>query len=219
MPISNEEKIIKENLGLVHSCCKRFVGRNIEYDDMFQVGCMGLLKASRDFDESLGFKFSTYAVPVILGEIKRLFRDTGAVKVSRSLKELSLKVSAVKQREEQKNGYTPSASELAKIMGVDVQEINEAICVSMPTVSLTYSDDDGTKELDIPLEQSDEELASRLSIGQAIERLDDKDRRIIMLRYFSGLTQTEVANRLNMSQVQVSRREKKLLKDMKSFLS
>lgn len=219
MPISNEERIIRENLGLVHSCCKRFVGRNIEYDDMFQVGCMGLLKASRDFDESLGFKFSTYAVPVILGEIKRLFRDTGSVKVSRSLKELSLKVAAVKQREVQKNGYTPSANELAKIMGVDVQEINEAICVSMPTVSLTYSDDDGTKELDIPSEQGDEELASRLAIGQAIERLDDNDRRIIMLRYFSGLTQTEVANRLNMSQVQVSRREKKLLNDMKSFLS
>ncbi len=219
MPISNEEKIIKENLGLVHSCCKRFVGRNIEYEDMFQVGCMGLLKASRDFDESLGFKFSTYAVPVILGEIKRLFRDTGSVKVSRSLKELSLKVAAVKQREEQKNGYTPSANELAKIMGVDVHEINEAICVSMPTVSLTYSDDDGTKELDIPSEQGEEELAGRLAIGQAIERLDDNDRRIIMLRYFSGLTQSEVANRLNMSQVQVSRREKKLLKDMKSFLS
>ncbi len=219
MLINNEEKIIKDNIGLVHSCCKRFVGRNIEYDDMFQVGCMGLLKASRDFDESLGFKFSTYAVPVILGEIKRLFRDTGAIKVSRSLKELSLKVATVKQIEEQKNGYTPTVSQLAEIMNVEVNDINEALCISMPTVSLTYSDDDGTKELEIPSQHGEEELANRLSVAQAIENLEERDRKIILLRYFSGLTQTEVANKLNMSQVQVSRREKKLLKDLKIFLS
>ena len=91
MLVNKEEEFIKENLGLVHSCCRRFTGRNIEYDDLFQAGCVGLLKASRDFDETRGFMFSTYAVPVILGEIKRLFRDGGAIKVSRSLKELSLR--------------------------------------------------------------------------------------------------------------------------------
>lgn len=219
MAISNEEKIVKDNLGLVHSCCKRFAGRHIEYDDMFQVGCMGLLKAARDFDESLGFKFSTYAVPVILGEIKRLFRDTGAIKVSRSLKELSLKVSATRSIEEQKNGRTLSVSELAEIMGVSPHEINEAICISQPTVSLTVQDDDGVREFDLPSIDNDDNVSNRLLIGNALEKLSETDRKIILLRYFSGLTQSEVALRLNMSQVQVSRREKKLLEEMKIILS
>ena len=118
MAINNEEKIIKENLGLVHSCCRRFAGRHIEYEDMFQVGCMGLLKAARDFDASRGFKFSTYAVPVILGEIKRLFRDTGAIKVSRALKELSLRITAVRQIEEQKHSRILTVAELAELLGV-----------------------------------------------------------------------------------------------------
>ncbi len=219
MAISNEEKIIKDNLGLVHSCCKRFAGRHIEYDDMFQVGCMGLLKAARDFDESLGFKFSTYAVPVILGEIKRLFRDTGAIKVSRSLKELSLKVSTTRQIEEQKSGRTLSVSELAEIMGVTAHEISEAICISQPTVSLTVQDEQGVKEFDLPSIDNDDTVSNRLLIGSALEKFSETDRKIILLRYFSGLTQCEVALRLNMSQVQVSRREKKLLKEMKLILS
>lgn len=219
MAINNEEKIIKENIGLVHSCCRRFAGRHIEYDDMFQVGCMGLLKAARDFDNSLGFKFSTYAVPVILGEIKRLFRDTGAIKVSRSLKELSLRVSATRQIEEQKQSRTLSVAELAEILGVTPHDINEAICISQPTVSLTVQDDDGVRELDLPSIDNDENISNRLLIGQAIEKLSENDRKIILLRYFSGLTQNEVALRLKMSQVQVSRREKKLLEEMKTILS
>lgn len=219
MAINNEEKIIKENIGLVHSCCRRFAGRHIEYDDMFQVGCMGLLKAARDFDNSLGFKFSTYAVPVILGEIKRLFRDTGAIKVSRSLKELSLRVTATRQIEEQKQSRTLSVAELAEILGVTPHDINEAICISQPTVSLTVQDDDGVRELDLPSIDNDENISNRLLIGQAIEKLSENDRKIILLRYFSGLTQNEVALRLKMSQVQVSRREKKLLEEMKTILS
>lgn len=219
MAINNEEKIIRENLGLVHSCCRRFAGRHIEYDDMFQVGCMGLLKAARDFDNSLGFKFSTYAVPVILGEIKRLFRDTGAIKVSRSLKELSLRVAATRQIEEQKQSRTLSVAELAEILGVTPHDINEAICISQPTVSLTVQDDDGVKQLDLPSIDNDENISNRLLIGQAIEKLSENDRKIILLRYFSGLTQNEVALRLKMSQVQVSRREKKLLEEMKTILS
>lgn len=219
MAINNEEKIIKENLGLVHSCCRRFAGRHIEYDDMFQVGCMGLLKAARDFDNSLGFKFSTYAVPVILGEIKRLFRDTGAIKVSRSLKELSLRVTATRQIEEQKQSRTLSVAELAEILGVTPHDINEAICISQPTVSLTVQDDDGVKQWDLPSIDNDENISNRLLIGQAIEKLPENDRKIILLRYFSGLTQNEVALRLKMTQVQVSRREKKLLEEMKMILS
>lgn len=218
MLINNEEKIIRENIGLVHSCCKRFTGRHIEYDDLFQVGCMGLLKAARDFDESLGYKFSTYAVPVILGEIKRLFRDTGSIKVSRSLKELSLKISAVRQREEQKSGRVLTVSELAVLLGVTSQEINEAICISQPTISLTYQDEDGVRELDLPVD-NEESISTRLAVAQAIETLSEKDRKIIMLRYFSGMTQNEVATRLDMTQVQVSRREKKLLEQMKTVLT
>lgn len=219
MAINNEEKIIKENLGLVHSCCRRFAGRHIEYEDMFQVGCMGLLKAARDFDASRGFKFSTYAVPVILGEIKRLFRDTGAIKVSRSLKELALKVTVTRQIEEQKHSRTLSVAELSEILGVSPHEINEAICISQPTISLTIENEEGVKEWDLPSIDNDEIISNRLLIGKALEKLSEQDRKIILLRYFSGLTQNEVALRLNMSQVQVSRREKRLLEDMKAILS
>ena len=219
MAINNEEKIIKENLGLVHSCCRRFAGRHIEYEDMFQVGCMGLLKAARDFDASRGFKFSTYAVPVILGEIKRLFRDTGAIKVSRALKELSLRITAVRQIEEQKHSRILTVAELAELLGVTPHDINEAICISQPTVSLTVQDDEGSKQLDLPSIDNEETISNRLLIGAVLEKLEEKDRQIILLRYFSGLTQNEVALRLNMSQVQVSRREKRLLEEMKLILS
>jgi len=146
MLVNKEEEFIKENLGLVHSCCRRFTGRNIEYDDLFQAGCVGLLKASRDFDETRGFMFSTYDVPVILGEIKRLFRDGGAIKVSRSLKELSLKVVRLGEQFEKQKGRAATVSELAELLSVTTDEINEAINISVPPTSLTYYDENGIKE-------------------------------------------------------------------------
>ena len=218
MLANKEELFIKENLGLVHSCCRRFIGRNIEYDDMFQAGCMGLLKASRDFDESRGFMFSTYAVPVILGEIKRLFRDTGAVKVSRALKDLSLKVTRTQEFFEKQNGRSPTVAELANILEVTVDDINEAINVARPVASLTYTDEDKVCEKDIPVVDEEETIGNRLVIRQALSALSENDRKIIIYRYFRGYTQSQIAEMLCMTQVQVSRREKKLIEEMRNVL-
>lgn len=216
---SNEEEFVRENLGLVHSLCKRFAGKNIEYDDLFQAGSMGLLKAARDFDETRGFAFSTYAVPVILGEIKRLFRDTGAIKVSRSLKELSIKVTAVKESIERKSGITPTVSEIAERLGVTAEEVAQAIDSSRAVLSLTVEDDEGAKEIDLPVVDESEHLNNRLVISEALEKLETNDRNLIIMRYFFGMTQSQTAQKLNLTQVQVSRREKKLLEIMKNRLN
>ena len=128
----DRDRFIEENLGLVHSLCRRFAGRGIEYDDLYQAGCIGLIKATDAFDEQRGLCFSTYAVPVIMGEIRRLFRDGGAVKVSRSVKELGLKISREKQIMEQKLCREPTVSELAERLGVSPEEITEAMCAAQP---------------------------------------------------------------------------------------
>ncbi len=216
MLLYKDEEFIKNNFGLVHSCCKRFVGRGIEYDDLFQTGCMGLIKAAKDFDESRGFMFSTYAVPVILGEIKRVFRDTGAIKVSRSLKELSLKVTAQKEKFEKQNGYNPTVEQLAKILGVTANEISDAIAASVPPLSLTYSDEDGVNEYDFPSPDNTDSLFNKIYVSEILASLPETERKIIILRHFSGLTQSQVAKKLGMSQVQISRKEKKLLEKLRT---
>ena len=137
--MSKREDTICQNIGLVHSCVRRFTGRGIEYDDLFQAGCMGLVKAADGFDEERGLKFSTYAVPVILGEIRRLFRDGGTVKVSRSLKELSLKATREREGFLTREGREPSVGELADLLGLSPEEAAEALGASLPPLSLTRS--------------------------------------------------------------------------------
>ena len=139
--INDRDLFIENNLGLVRSLCARFAGRGIEYDDLYQAGCIGLIKATDAFDTERGLCFSTYAVPVIMGEMRRLFRDGGAVKVSRSVKELGMKISRERQMLEQKLCREPTVSELASALGVAPEEVTEAICASQTTVSLTYEDD------------------------------------------------------------------------------
>ncbi len=209
--------LIEENVRLVHSCCKRFVGRGMEYDDLFQVGCIGLLKAAEGFDESRGLCFSTYAVPTILGEIKRLFRDSGAVKVSRTLKELSMKVQREKEIIE-KNGGEATLGLLSEKLGVSQEEIAEAIAASRNVISLTFENSDGESELQLPTESFDDEICSRLLIEDAIARLNEEEQAIINLRYFKEKTQTESANILGISQVQVSRKEKKALEKLRIYM-
>ena len=138
---TERDRFIEDNLGLVHSLCKRFAGRGIEYDDLYQAGCIGLIKAADAFDEQRGLCFSTYAVPVIMGEIRRLFRDGGSVKVSRSVKELGLKINREKQLLEQRFCREPTVTELAEAVGVSAEDITEAMCALQPTVSLTREDD------------------------------------------------------------------------------
>ncbi len=208
----------EEHLGLVRLCANRFRGRGIEYDDLYSAGCIGLLKATEAFDCDRGVKFSTYAVPVILGEIKRLFRDGGSVKVSRSLKELSLKT--VKARDELSKilGREPTIKELSERMETDECQIAEALSVSLPPVSLTDNSEEDGKQIDISVPAPDTEIGDILALRQIMELLDEKDRKLIIMRYFQGLTQSVTAKNLNMTQVQVSRREKKLLTFMREQL-
>lgn len=207
----------EENLGLVHLCANKFRGRGIDYDDLYSAGCIGLLKAVKAFDMDRGVKFSTYAVPVILGEIKRLFRDGGTVKVSRSLKELSLRIQKLCETFRQQQGREPTISELAEISGEDESDISEALCVSQPVISLTAGDD-SEGQIDIPVEAPDREIVDVLALRQIMSALDERDRALLEFRYFRGMTQTKAAKALGMTQVQVSRREKKLLMQMREEL-
>lgn len=207
----------EENLGLVHLCANKFRGKGIEYDDLYSAGCIGLLKAVKAFDTERGVKFSTYAVPVILGEIKRLFRDGGAIKVSRSLKELSLRIQRYCDTFRQREGREPTISELAELSGESEADISEALCVSQPLLSLTASDDD-EGQIDIPSEAPDEAIVDLLALRQIMAALEPRDRALLELRYFRGLTQAKTAQALGMTQVQVSRREKKLLTQMREEL-
>ncbi|MEF9866301.1 MAG: sigma-70 family RNA polymerase sigma factor [Oscillospiraceae bacterium] len=213
-------EFIENNLGLVHSCATRFRGRGIEYDDLFAAGCMGIVKAYDGFDTGRGLCFSTYAVPVILGEIKKLFRDGGTVKVSRSLKELGLKVTFAREKYLKQTGQEPTISWLANKLEVQPEQIADAISASMPALSLTpQNDDDGKCEFDIPEESCEETLADLISLKTVIATLQADDRRLIYLRFFQNKTQSETARLLHTTQVQISRRERRLLASLRVLLA
>lgn len=221
MKTAEKHKFAQENMGLVHLCANRFRGRNIEYEDLCSAGCIGLMKAINAFDPSLGYKFSTYAVPVIMGEIKRLFRDGGSVKVSRSLKELSLRLSRIREQFAKEQGREPTIEELAELSDTDRERVVEALGVSLPPMSLTAVSDEGGdsgNEIDIPVEAPDDKIVMSLALRQAIAELEPKDQKLLQLRYIKNKTQTQTASELQMTQVQVSRREKKLLLLLRSKL-
>ncbi len=215
---TKRDEMIERNMGLVHSCAHRFVGKGVEYDDLFQAGCIGLIKAVDNFKEDLGFSFSTYAVPVILGEIKRLFRDGGTVSVSRSLKEKGRKIAYERDMFIKKFDREPTVSELAEILGYNEFETAQAIAASMPVISLTVNDDETDSQLDIPVPDHEDSISSRLAVHQVMDRLEEADRELIRQRYFSGKTQMQTAQSLGMTQVQVSRKEKQILKQMRQKL-
>ena len=214
----DRDRFIEENLGLVHSLCRRFSGRGIEYDDLYQAGCIGLIKATDAFDGERGVCFSTYAVPVIMGEIRRLFRDGGAVKVSRSVKELGMKITREKQIMEQRLCREPTISELAAALSVTCEEITVAMCAAPPTVSLTREDDGEVSETDLPTISAEEEISDRLLIDSALDKLEDNEKQLVIYRYYEYLTQSQTAQKLSMTQVQVSRAEKKILKKLREIL-
>lgn len=214
----DRDEMIEKNIGLVHSCAHKFTGKGVDYDDLFQAGCVGLIKAVDKFNEELGFSFSTYAVPVILGEIKRIFRDGGTVSVSRSLKEKGRKIAFEREAFIKKFDREPTVGELSEMLGYDEFETAQAIAAAMPVLSLTASDDESDAQLDIPVENHEESVSMHLAVEQVIDRLEENDRELIKQRYFKGKTQTQTAQSLGMTQVQVSRREKQILKYMKSKL-
>lgn len=219
MPPNDRDRRIADNLRLVHACANRFRGRGIEYDDLFSAGCIGLCKAADGFSPERGFAFSTYAVPVILGEIRHLFRDGGGVKISRSLKERARKAQRLREQLEETLGREPRLSELAEAFGVSDCEMAELLVVSQPTVSLTAADETGTRQLDVPVDSGEDAIQNALALREALKALPETDRRLIELRYFEGLTQVRTAERLGLTQVQVSRRERAVLLEMRKCLT
>lgn len=212
-----EEKLITENLGLVHACANRFRNRGVEYEDLFQAGCVGLIKAASGFDPLLGYRFSTYAVPAILGEIRRIFRDGGSVKIGRAAKEKARQLMQLKEEMAAESGREPTVHELAEKADIDPAEAACLISASLPTVSLTDDNDDG--QTDIPVPAPDEKLTERIDLKNAMLALPENERQIIELRYYRGLTQTVTAGILGLSQVQVSRKEKTILTKLRKMMN
>lgn len=214
------ETLAESNLGLVHTCARRFAGRGADYDDLFQAGCVGLVKAAAAFDPSRGFAFSTYAVPVILGEIRRLFRDGGTVKVSRSLKERSRALQLTAGEFVRREGREPTVGELAEVAGLTTAETAELLLALRPAVSLSAEGEEGERALDLPDGTDGEErLTERLALREELDALEDTERRLIALRYYHGLTQSRTGALLGMTQVQVSRREKAVLAKLRDRMT
>ena len=209
------DEFIEGNLPLVHKLANRFRGRGVEYEELYAAGCVGLVKAVDRFEPERGLCFSTYAVPVILGEIRRLFRDGGSVKISRSLKELSVKAARV--RDQLSASGEPRISDIAQALGVTPEEAAEALCAGIPPVSLDHGGEDG-EPLPVPSASGEDALIDRLALRQCLSELSGEDREILMLRYFRRKTQCETAQILGMTQVMVSRRERKLLKELREQL-
>ncbi|WP_081771052.1 RNA polymerase sporulation sigma factor SigF [Clostridium ihumii] len=217
--------LVEMNLPLVSSLSKKFLNRGYEYDDIFQIGCIGLVKAINNFDNSFNVKFSTYAVPMIVGEIKRFLRDDGIIKVSRSIKTIAKKIHYDKDTLAKTLGREPTVEELSEFSGIDKEEIITALEASnnMQYLYDTIHHDDGAPVLLIDKlsedYEEDTEVLDKIALKEALGKLDNKSRQIIMLRYFKDKTQIEVAKMLGISQVQVSRIEKRVLKKMKEKLS
>ena len=209
------DEFIESNLPLVHKLANRFRGKGIDYEELYSAGCVGLIKACDRFEPERGLCFSTYAVPVILGEIRRLFRDGGSVKISRGLKELSVKAARVRDKLAE-NGE-PRVSDIAAALGVTQEEAAEALCAAIPPVSLDSGGEDG-ETLHVPQNSGEAELIDKLALRQCLSELSGIDRDIIRQRYFRRKTQCETAQLLGLTQVMVSRRERKILSSLREQL-
>lgn len=216
-----ESKVsVEEHIGLVHLCARRFSGKGIEYDDLFQAGCVGLMKAAENFEVQRGNKFSTYAVPVILGEIQGLFRSGGAVKVSRGMRELSRKAQKEAEAFQEETGTSPSVSDIAERMGISREKV--ALALGAMKAPLSLSGGNGGDEagvLEIPVEAPEEQMTDHMTLHQILASLSEQDRNLLTYRYFQSKTQHQTAELLGMTQVQVSRREKKLLLLMRGMMN
>lgn len=208
---------IEQNLRLVHACANRFRNKGMEYDDLYSAGCVGLVKAVDQFDESRGFRFSTYAVPVILGEIRQLFRSGGSVKVSRSLQELSARARKICEQYRAEHDAEISITVLAQQLGVEAGKAALALNAAKTPLSLSGDSEDGAPT-ELPVPSPEEKLTERLALRQAIASLSAEDRSLITLRYFRHYTQQQTAESLGTTQVQISRREKKILLRMRAML-
>ncbi len=212
--------LIEENVLLVKSIVFRFKNKGVDYDDLFQLGCMGLLKAVYNFNEDFDVRFSTYAVPMIIGEIKRFLRDDGEIKVSRIIKYNAFKISKFSESYQLKHGKEPTVAEISKALELPSEDVVLALDSSKVTISLYDKIDDGQEKVQsliekIPSPETEEDRVERVYVKQLIKTLNEREQKLIILRYFRDKTQGEVASILGVSQVQISRLENKILKKLK----
>ena len=214
------EQLVTENSGLIWSVARRFIGRGVETDDLYQLGCLGFLKAVEGFDLAFGTQFSTYAVPKISGEIRRFLRDDGTLKVSRSLKEQAASIKSVRSKLTALLGREPTIQELSDQTGLTPEEIAIAETATAATESIQQEtgEDGFCLENILTDTESEERMVERIALRQAVEKLPERERMVIQLRYYHSLTQQRVAKVMNVSQVQVSRIEKKALEKIREFM-
>lgn len=218
-----KEILLLNNVNLIKSLVKRFLGKGVEYDDLYQLGCLGFIKAIKNFDEKYGVMFSTYAVPMIIGEIKRFMRDDGAIKVSRAIKLLACKINKFIEEYRIKNNYSPTIDEIAEYFNIERTDVVFAMDSTRYPLSLNSTDneeDDKSTELvdRLPSKDDQDDLIDKIMLKTIIEGLPERDRKIIILRYFRDKTQSEIASELGVSQVQVSRLENKIIEKIKNYL-
>lgn len=214
------EILINENSGLIWAVAKRFTGRGVETDDLYQLGCLGFIKAVNGFDLNYGTQFSTYAVPKITGEIRRFLRDDGAVKVSRTLKEQAVIIRNMRNQLTTALGREPTLQEISRQTGLTIEEIAlaENATASVESIHRELGQDGFSLENILADEQSEERLLERIALRQAVEKLQEREATVIKLRYYHGLTQDRVSKVLGVSQVQISRIEKKAIQNLRVFL-
>lgn len=220
------ERLIRQNSGLIWSIVKRFSGRGFELEDLYQIGCVGFIKSIKRFDTSFEVKLSTYTVPYILGEIKRHIRDNGAIKVSRSIKELQAKINQIQTEYKITHKEEISINEIAKKLKVSKEDVAIALEATKPIESIdnAYKSEKGEKGISLidkvsTGENQEEIITNKIALKEAINKLEDNDKQIILLRFYKEKTQSEVARILGVSQVQVSRTERKILNKMKIALT
>lgn len=218
-----KERLIQGNFPLIKSIVRNYQNKGVDYDDLYQIGCVGFLKAINNFDEKYEVKFSTYAVPMIAGEIKRFLRDDGSIKVSRAIKTLSIKIKSYLDEKKKENKETPTIEELAKIFEVDSADIICAMDSSQSLVSLNAQLDENSPNSQsvidkIVYEDGSEQLIDKMLLKEAIINLPEREKKLILLRYYRGKTQSEVAEILGVSQVQVSRIESKIIETLRKHV-
>ncbi len=219
-----KETLLEHNTSLLKSILKRYLNKGVEYDDLYQLSCIGFLKAIAGFDESFGVRFSTYAVPMIAGEIKRFLRDDGSVKVSRALKQSAREMNRFIEQYSSEHGEQPSVKEIAAAFSMDEGEVVFTLGSSKMPISIyeqsDYKDEQSSSLCDkLPARDDQDEMIERMLLKTAIEKLPERERKIVFLRYFRDMTQSEVARRIGVSQVQISRIENKIMQDFKRELS
>ncbi|MDR2530128.1 MAG: sigma-70 family RNA polymerase sigma factor [Oscillospiraceae bacterium] len=219
--VSTEERLLQENAGLIWSVVRHYYGRGVEPDDLYQLGCLGFIKAVRAYDPSYGTKFSTYAVPKIASEIRRFMRDDGSVKVSRAIKERAFKVAKSRRELEQSLERDPTLSEVAALTGCSPEDVAECDLALSPVDSLqreALGEDSATLENTLADFTLEDKLVERVALKQAIEALPERERAVIFLRYWRGLTQDASSKLLGVSQVQISRLERKGVATLRALL-